>query len=147
MTTDKILCALDFYEASKRALQVASELAKSLGADLELLHVYDIPPLLNVTGSTAVTVADYLEPVMHAAQLALEEQHAALEARGIRATTKLLAGSAAATIAEEASRYGATMIVMGTHGRSGIGHLLLGSVAERVVRTAAMPVLTVRGGR
>lgn len=143
MTTPAILCPVDFSAASKCAARMAGELAHAQRADLELLHVYEIPVMVLPEGPVMVS-AEYLSSITEAAQRSLNEQCRALETAGIQATTKLLQGPLAPTIIEEAKKIGASMIVMGTHGRSGLQRLLLGSVAERVVRTAPMSVLTVR---
>lgn len=141
--TKSLLCPVDFTEGSHAAVQQAGQLALELGATVELLHVYQLP-VLGLPDGPIVATPDYVTKVTSNAQGALNEQAAILEAEGVTVTTKLVEGDPRQTIIERAKQLGAKMIVMGTHGRSGAAHWLLGSVAERVVRTSEVPVLTVR---
>lgn len=88
---------------------------------------------------------DMLSPVLEAAERSLAEALAALHARMPAASSMLRSGSAAAEIIAAARETGSDLVVIGTHGRTGVKHLLMGSVAERVVRASLVPVLTVRG--
>jgi nucleotide-binding universal stress UspA family protein len=137
----QILVPTDFSEPSERALTYARDLADQFHASLHLLHVVNRPLLAEglaaeafMSDGTAMG-SDMVED----AQRRLRKQ--APEA----ASTDVVFGYAARSIVEHASRLGIDLIVMGSHGRTGIAHVLLGSVAETIVRTAPCPVLTVRG--
>lgn len=143
-----ILVPVDFSECSREALRQAGDLAKRLGAQLTLLHVWEIPPyippeaMVGVPGQTAQTLS-------RTAHAHAEQQMRAFvdEAKtaGMPVDAELLeTGDPARTIVEVAERGGHDLIVIGTHGRTGFSHLLMGSVAEKVVRRAPCPVLSVR---
>lgn len=142
MKIQKILVPVDFSECSEHALDYAVELADKLGAAVHVLSVIGIPsygvPELGV-GITA-TMMDNM----------IADNQAALDAlarpRKLDSKNMIIrAGDARDVILQTAEELGADLIVMGTHGRRGISRALLGSVAEMVVRTAPVPVLTVRG--
>jgi universal stress protein A len=141
----RILVPTDFSAAADAALDYAYELVGKFGASLEILHVLDHPLVVDgMAGEAYVSEA----PTLRTAML-LEAQerlrHRATPGAGVPPVhTEVLFGYGARTIAEYAAERGVDLIVMGTHGRTGFAHLLLGSVAERLVRTAPCPVLTVR---
>ena len=140
---ETILMPTDFSEASHRALEHATSLARRLGASLHLLHVVYFP--LEAAASPEGYWID-LDGVRKQMRDEAERQIKALAASlpGIQVTTQVVEGtSPARAIAQVAKERPVQMIVMGTHGRGGVSHLLLGSVAERVVRTATCPVTTV----
>ena len=131
----KILCPVDFSQPGRYAFDYACAVARKHGAALELLHV--------------VEASAYAEDAMPAGQPSCEESlqmklREWAEQAGCPATTRLVAGVPCIEIISRANETQADMIVIGTHGRTGMKHLLIGSVAERVVRTASCPVLTVR---
>ena len=139
----RILVPTDFSATSARALEYAGVLAKAFGASLHLLHVVAFP-----LGTTATPEGYWIEFSGLRQQMREdgERQIAELAAKlpGIKVATEVLDGqSPASVITKAATDHGAQLIVMGTHGHGGLTHLLLGSVAERVVRTAPCPVLTV----
>ena len=138
-----LLVATDFSEASEHAMEHAHALAHSLGARLHLLHVVPGPvPASAWSEHDAYDLAALSERLRTQA-----EQEIAKRARSfgdVAVTTEVVIGSPAAAIAATAAKRGIDMIVMGTHGRSGFSHLVVGSVAERVVRSAPCPVLTIR---
>jgi universal stress protein A len=141
----KILVATDFSTASGNVIDYARLLSQRFGASLHVLHVIEDP--LVAGGGTEVYVSALLalrEELGREAQKRLAELEAVLP--GIPVTIELLEGQPAQVIAKTAANREVDLIVMGTHGRSGVAHLLLGSVAERVVRIAPCPVLTVRAG-
>jgi universal stress protein A len=138
----KILCPVDFSAGSEQAIEKARELAGALGAELELLHAYQLP-VLALPDSSVTVSPTYVVELTSRAQQELDKHAEALERDGITTTTRVLEGNPAETIVDCAKDSGATMIVMGTHGRSGVRRFLLGSTAERVVRMATVPVLTV----
>jgi universal stress protein A len=131
----RILAATDFSAGAGRALAYAETVARRLGAELVLVHVSEA--LAVVPGS------DLAERQRIAAREQLDAQVDELAGRGLAARAVLRAGLPFDEIVAAADAEGADLIVMGTHGRSGLSHLLMGSVAERVVRQASCPVLTV----
>jgi nucleotide-binding universal stress UspA family protein len=136
-----ILVATDFSEPSELALEYARVLAARFDAALRVLHVVETPfPL----GSELYTpeVAKAGEAALQTAQRQLAETMAK-SARG-EVIGQVLVGPASRTIVEYARDHDVDLIVMGTHGRRALAHLVMGSVAERVVRTAPCPVFTVR---
>jgi nucleotide-binding universal stress UspA family protein len=139
-----ILAAVDFSEGSQKAMRLACDLSARYGAALLLLHAQHLtmtfmPPDFVVSaggeamGKQAIEINDALE--------ALKKQAESLGA--IEVKTGIAPGEPAVEIVQTARQGGHDLIVMGTHGRSGLRHVLLGSVAERVVRTSHCPVLTV----
>lgn len=145
-TVIRILVATDFSAASGAALDFAKTLAVRFGASLHLLHVLEDP---YVTGAFAADVyapppPGLRESWLHSAETTMATLMTEADKTALNATTEVVFGPIARTIVEQAAQTGADLIVMGTHGRSGFAHLLLGSVAEQVVRTATCPVLTVR---
>lgn len=137
----RILVPTDFGAASVEALDFAVGLAKSYGATITLLHVYEIP--VYPYAGLAVDV-DFITPIREAAQVELASAFAALEKTGCECRSQLDYGVAWSKILAAAESQKADLIVMGTHGRQGMMHALLGSVAEKVVRFSPIPVLTVR---
>jgi nucleotide-binding universal stress UspA family protein len=142
MTT--ILCATDFSEPGQAAEAEALTLARKLGAELVYLHVTSDPMLY---GESVFSMAD-VERVQDAqrrwAGNALRDRSDAATAAGVTARWLLRTGVAWDEIVAGATDAKADLVVVGTHGRGGLNRLLLGSVAERVVRLAPCPVLTVR---
>jgi nucleotide-binding universal stress UspA family protein len=135
-----ILHPTDFSEPSEYAFQVACSLARDYGAKLVVLHV-DLPPV------TMGEVISYMEPEDYKEKVWAEFHR--LEAaepgmRDLRVETKLVEGNPAKEILRAANEIAPELIVMGTHGRTGLGRLLMGSVAEEVVRKSLFPVLTVK---
>ena len=145
MTTNftHIAVPVDFGPSSQAALEVAIDLAKKYGAKLTLLHVYEIPSY-GYAGS-AYNVMDLLTPVEDAARAQMKETLAALQKRVPGADGLLRRGDAASELLTAIGEAKADLVVMGTHGREGVGHVVFGSVAEKIVRRASVPVLTVRG--
>jgi nucleotide-binding universal stress UspA family protein len=142
VTDKQILVPVDFSHGSQRALLQAEQLAAALGAQIELFHAYQLP-VFALPDSSVTISPTYVADLQKRAQAELEKHRQELAARGVTATIKLLEGNPADTIVERAKAIQAVMIVIGTHGRSGFRRFLLGSVTERVVRTATVPVLTV----
>lgn len=141
---NRILVPVDFSTQSAQAVRTAADLARRYEASLTLVHVYD--PIAYALPEGYVVFAPSQLDKMFAAfekQLAAAKQNA-LEAGAPRVDTRLLQGFVTAEIVDFASRAEADLIVMGTHGRRGVSHVVLGSVAERVVRMAPCAVLTVK---
>ena len=141
----RILVPTDFSAASDAALDFARELATQFGASIDLLHVFDDPFTSGafVGDGTVMMPVELRQTMENRARDLLTPRHEAHVASLPGSSKALLMGSPAKSIVEHATETHADLIVMGTHGRGGLGHLLLGSVAERVVRTARCPVLTV----
>jgi nucleotide-binding universal stress UspA family protein len=137
----KILVPTDFSEGSEPAVQYAAMMARVIKAHVCLVHV--IQPYAYAMTET-FNVVDHYSALKAIAEPMLDQARKGLQKAGLTVETDLLSGVAHREILEKARRIGADLIVMGTHGRSGVDHLLLGSVAEKVVRLAPCPVLTVR---
>jgi universal stress protein A len=139
----RVLCPTDFSPTADHAAELAAEMAMKFGADLVLLHV--IPDLSYPLRSFgAVTAYPHLREELHLRAKEELDKHAATLKAGKPVTTELRDGAAHEAILACAKERGADLIVLGTHGHTGFKHMLLGSTAEKVVRTAACPVLTVR---
>ena len=149
MDVNLILVPTDFSDTATAALETATELAKQLGAKMVVLHAYhaEIPMVVTMDAPYALPPGFY-EELSAEAQKRVDALAADVKKKsGLEAEGVAVAQPAATAITERAESLGADMIVMGTHGHTGIKHLLLGSVAERVVRTAPCPVLTVNPPR
>jgi nucleotide-binding universal stress UspA family protein len=147
-----ILVAVDGSDTSNLALQEAIKLAKEQQATLRLVHVVDETPvyMTMVTMDAPFSAADFQKAMREAGQKMLATCAATARKSGIEADTKfavleVLTQRICDAINDEAKRWPADLIVIGTHGRHGFNHLLLGSVAEGVIRLAAKPVLVIRG--
>jgi nucleotide-binding universal stress UspA family protein len=143
----RILVPTDFSEPSDAALEYAGTLAGKLGASIHLLHVFEDPYLSG--GAFAAEMyapipADLRETLLIEAKQQLELRLKKVVTENWHATADVYTGPTAKAIADYAKEKNIDLIIMGTHGRGAMAHLLLGSVAERVVRTAPCPVLTVR---
>ena len=142
-----ILVPVDGSVTSERALQEALGLAREQGAQLELVHVME--DILFLENEAYINYAEVRRSVRTGGEKILAQAQSAAEQAGVTAEQKLLEAGGeriASVIVEEARRWPADLIVIGTHGRSGFSRILFGSVAEGVVRTAHIPVLLVRGG-
>jgi nucleotide-binding universal stress UspA family protein len=142
---ERVLVATDGSPASERAIREALDLAVANDASVHVLYVLDTTSFAPVSGEATLDgMADILESEGEDALDAVAEQAAA---RGLTVERALVEGRPSAEIAGYAERADCDVIVMGTHGRGGLDRLLLGSVAEKVVRTASVPVLTVRAAK
>jgi nucleotide-binding universal stress UspA family protein/mono/diheme cytochrome c family protein len=143
MTPDikRILVPLDFSANSRRALDYARGLAAKVHADVHLVHVCEVPKFASL-GAYKIPYEGSNHPL--AGEAARQLQELAATVWGHRTTTEVLFGNPATAIVEAADANRIDLIVMGTHGRSALPHVLMGNVAERVVRHAHCPVLTVR---
>ena len=142
-----VLVAVDGSDTSNLALQEAIKLAKEQQAVLRLVHVVDETPTY-MTMDTAFALGDFQKAMREAGQKVLATCAATARQAGVEVDTKFIVLQTQRTcdaIIEEAKRWPADLIVIGTHGRHGFNHLLLGSVAEGVIRLAAGPVLVIRG--
>jgi nucleotide-binding universal stress UspA family protein len=145
MTVTRILVPVDFSEHSKRALECAKTLAEKFGASLHLLTVVPDPFVLPDPTSWYMPLpAGYVEGLRRDADAHVRDLLTPAEHTRFHAQTAVLFGSAPAKILEYIALETIDLIVMGTHGRGGVAHALMGSVAEKVVRSATCPVLTIR---
>jgi nucleotide-binding universal stress UspA family protein len=144
----RILVPVDFSGESGRAIEYAVALAKKVGGTIELLHVVEDPIASGAWGAEAyvMNVPELLAELVEEATRRLGSIKAGCD-QSVPMGTRVVTGPPARSIAAIAEAERPDVIVMGTHGRTGLSHLVLGSVAERVVRTAPCPVLTVRAER
>jgi universal stress protein A len=138
-----ILSPVDFSEASAHALRQARALALDTGAKLVLMHAVHDPVFAYTDGSGYLTPAT-IERYESDVKRRLDQVAAELDTPGLVVETLVERGTPPEAICGVAERIQADLIVIGTHGRSGLSRWLLGSVAERVLRAAQVPVLTVR---
>lgn len=142
----QILVPVDGSQTALGALRHAVELARAFKAELFVVHVIDIYPFLGVGAETAVGQAEYLSAANANAEGALRAAVEIVEAAGLPCESATVEGHAAEEgILQAAGTADADLIVMGSHGRRGIEKLLLGSVTQRVLQQARVPVLVVRG--
>jgi len=143
----RILVPFDGSATSSRGLDEAIGIATLTGASLRLIHMLDILDFTNGF-ETAAIYTDHVIPFMRrTGEEILQGGKARAENAGVRADTVLLEGMKTRlcdAVAEQARTWGADLIVIGTHGRRGVGRMLLGSDAEQIVRTSIAPVLLVR---
>ena len=149
----KILHPTDFSENATQAQATAADLVGRLGGEIVLLHVLTESPLysegiLSVTKPHVAVLAEHVRDIYDAqrkwVEQALEERATALSQRGIKASWRTQLGVPFEEIVKIADEERVDMIALGTHGRGGLNRLLTGSVADRVIRLARCPVLTVR---
>lgn len=142
MTISRILVPMDFSDDSEAALRFARDLARRYDATIHLLHVVENPLATGVWSAELYTseIAGLQLNLVRDAKARLEKS----VPEGTAMSTEVRVGKAANEILNVARERGVDLIVMGTHGRTGLALLILGSVAERVVRMAPCPVLTVR---
>lgn len=143
-TPKNILVPVDFGEASDAALDYAVDLAEGTDAKVFVLHTFEIP-IVGLPDGVVAATAELTGRIVNAAQKALDDLSKRYDGRKVPVTTILKQGDAREVILAEAKDLGADLIVIGTHGRRGIARALIGSVAESVVRTSPVPVLTVHG--
>ena len=143
-----ILVPHDFSSSANHAAAIARDEAKAHGAKVVLLHVVDLPSGFQahsviVPDSTGapINIKDY---AVSEAERHLEDLKARLAKDGITAQAFIRIGKPEDEIVRFANENSVDLIAMGTHGRTGLAHMLVGSVAERVVRTSTVPVLTIR---
>lgn len=145
-TFGRILLATDFSPASGRAFREALRLARAGHAELLIAHTLVPPTPIAADGFVAAQAYEAMEGAARkSAQDGLARLLRRAKAAGVRARAVLLHGVPHEQVVKSARKHRADLLVVGTHGRSGLPRLLLGSVASRVVTLAACPVLTVRG--
>jgi nucleotide-binding universal stress UspA family protein len=140
---ERILVPHDFSETADAALAMALDLAEKLRARVTILHAYEAPTY--VFPESVVATADLVGQIRGAAEEALAGIKERCAKPSVQVDTLLRQGVAWSEIDRAAKELGTDLVVIGTHGRRGISRALIGSVAEKVVRTAPCPVLTVHG--
>lgn len=142
----RILMATDFSSYSMEALDYAVYLAQSLKAELYLLHVFEIPHFshVGVAPSVQPEVHKWIDQVCQEESKNLETLVEEVRQRGVSVSGIFQEGKPFLEILKTAEKIEADLIVLGTHGRTGMAHILMGSVAEKVVRQASCPVFSVR---
>lgn len=147
MNINRMLVPVDYSACSRVALRFAAELGRRLGASLDVVHVWDRPSYVS---DVVLTRSDPLSPkslivlIEENARRDLDEFLTSAELpHGTALITRLAAGDPASALLHELRVGSYDLVVIGTHGRTGLSHLLLGSVAEKLVRLSPVPVLTV----
>ena len=138
----RILVAVDFGDTSSHAFDYALSLARVFHAEVLAFHILEDPVLYAPTADSSFP--DAYERVMKGNLDKLIQCHGS---EGVRVETGMTSGAPFAEIVRKAREWEADLIVIGTHGHGPVNHMLLGSVAEKVVRKAGCPVLTVRRGQ
>jgi nucleotide-binding universal stress UspA family protein len=138
----KILVATDFSPHSEAGLDLALTLLTGEGASITLLHVCQVPTYAYFGGGAYVPSPELVETILDDAKRGLAALSERVTKRGIPVEAHAVVGDPAMEIVRWAHEHGCDLIVVGTHGRRGFRRFMLGSVAERVVRTAEMPVLS-----
>jgi nucleotide-binding universal stress UspA family protein len=145
---ERILVPVDFTERSRRAVEYAVELAQLTRASVRIFHVWQIPPL-----TTATVAAEHYQPLPPETVDAIRREASRNMEIFIGSLTlpqrlaihvELQAGDPASAIENAIDAHAIDLVVMGTHGRRGLSRFFLGSVAEKVMRTARCPILTIR---
>ena len=148
MRWQTLLVPHDYSPCADRALNLAVDLAKTHQARIVILHVTDLPPGLTADAMVSDReTGDMVRVDAYAEKAAMRELAARvdpLRAAGLTVDARSALGDIADSILEAATEEQADLIVMGTHGRTGLAHLFLGSMAEKILRHATVPVLTVR---
>lgn len=146
MTPKRILVAVDFSADSNAALTYALELARPLTASIELLHVVETPLAAGMWASEIYTaeIAGLQVNLVRDAENQMRQTIRALDHGRVKVSGEVRTGRASSTIVDYARENAVDLIVMATHGRTGLARALMGSVAEAVTRTAPCPVLVVR---
>lgn len=148
MAIKNILVPTDFSDPSMRALDYAVALAKPFKAQLTLLYV--VEPITyaspaDLYAGVASQLGELITEQRRSSRKKLSEMQASLAKKGVAVQAVMREGLAHQEIVETAKKLKVDLILLATHGRTGLSHLLMGSVAERVVRTAPCPVLSLRG--
>ncbi len=140
----KILCPVDFSECSERALNYVCAFAEAYDAEVRLLHVLEAAGAVFAYNELDVPEPELAQRLQAEYEERLRELTERIVRKGFSVSSEMVFGKPSVEIIQQARDWQADMIVLGTHGRTGLEHVLLGSVAEKVVRKAPCPVLTVR---
>lgn len=140
MSIQRILVLTDFSPCSARALETAVEMARALKAQLQVLHCYD-----ELTGGRAPLGSAGLDPSLRDDALArVKDQVERVGVEGVDVEYEVRPGPNATAVLDAIRKAAPDLLVLGTHGRTGLEHVLLGSIAEKCVREAPCPVVTVK---
>lgn len=147
MRHQRLLVPVDFSFASRQAMRLALSIARRDGARLDALNVIAPPSKLNLVARayTGLTMPHEPDGARQEAELRFNQMISALDTSGVAITQVIEPGDPAATIVRIATERESDLIVMGTHGRTGVALTVLGSVARDVISCAPCPVLAVRG--
>lgn len=140
-----ILVPTDFGACSEAAIDQAIDYARVFGAELVLMHAFEIP-IMGFPDGALVATAELTTRIMEGAQAGMDRQLANRKTSGITMRGIIKQGDPWHMVNETVAEVGAGLVIMGTHGRTGLSRALIGSTAEKVVRTANVPVLTVHPG-
>jgi universal stress protein A len=147
MTIQSILVPVDYSSCSRAALKLAAELAQRFQASLDVVHVWDRPSYVSdvvMTRSEPISSKSLIHLIQENAQRDLDEFLSATPLPvGTTISGRLLPGDPASALLHELKQKKFDLVVVGTHGRTGLAHALMGSVAEKLVRLSPVPVLTV----
>lgn len=141
---DKILAAIDFSENSEHAFEYALTLAKQFHSELIILHVINEPVDLRGFYVPHISFEQLEKEIEEGAQKMMEQFCQTRVGDFTSYQTAIVTGIPNEEIIKKAADTGSSLIVLGTHGRTGLDHIIFGSTAERVVRSASCPVLTIR---
>ena len=137
----------DFSENADQAFAVATDLAGRFGAELEIIHVmvsFSLSPPVHATYMPIEYDPKFIDEITQAARNSIEEKYVAQIPEGVPNNVNLMSGYASTEIIRVVEEKGIDLLVMGSHGLTGLAHVLFGSTADRVVRRAPCSVLTVR---
>ncbi len=140
----RILVPTDFSRPADQALARAVQVAKLTQAEIHLVHAYEFPTTIGALDVSLAIPQEFYDEIRDASMKQLDQRVKEAAATGLQAEGHLTVGPPARGILDAAARIGANLIVMGTRGRAGMKRVLVGSVAERTVRLASCPVLTVK---
>ena len=150
MAFKRILAPVDYSEPSKHALMYAADLAQTFAAELDIVHVWDRPAYVSeaiMVGRPGDEQRSLADLIHENAQKDMAEFLSTVSLPPtVRASHRLLSGEPASTLLEELKKGQHDLIVLGTHGRTGLSHFIMGSVAEKLVRMSPIAVLTVPAG-
>ena len=146
MSIHKILVATDFTEASDAAIESALDLASRLGASVTLAHTYELPTYGIGDPNLVMPMVEVASDLSRTLEQTMENEVETRRYRGVPLGHVVRMGPAPDAINAVAEEIGADLIIVGTHGRTGLAHVLLGSTAESIVRGATRAVMIVRSG-
>jgi len=136
-----ILCPVDFSDASRKAVQYAKEFASSMGSRVHLLNVVEPRPMaVDITMNYIPLEEDLQHAAKEDLQLVLQE----FQQAGLKVDSSIEIGNPADVILDKSRELDVNLVIMGSHGKKGLSRLIMGSVAETVVRKANCPVLIVK---
>ncbi|MGV8805780.1 MAG: universal stress protein [Polaromonas sp.] len=145
----RILVPVDGSQTATKALQSALQMAKESGGQLRIIHLIDANAYMSGSGGFVSYPGDLPGSMRDGGRKVIEEAADFAKTMGVPAETHLFDsfdGRLADVVSEEAQKWSADLVVVGTHGRSGIGRVLLGSGAEQILRQSPVPVLVIRSG-